>query len=70
MTRGFLYVKEADEVVAKMKDEAEKAYNSLLAKDPKANSFHVCNYVKRVLDGVSHRSLARSPLVVPWIMNV
>jgi len=70
LTRGFLYVKEADEVVAKMKDEAEKAYNSLLAKDPKANSFHVCNYVKRVLDGVSHRSLARSPLVVPWIMNV
>ncbi|OGJ48233.1 hypothetical protein A2344_01310 [Candidatus Peregrinibacteria bacterium RIFOXYB12_FULL_41_12] len=70
LTRGFVYINESDEVIKKMRDEAEKAYNHITTKDPKANTWDVCNYVKRVLDGVAHKRLARRPLVVPWIVNV
>jgi len=70
VTRGFLYTEEHEKIIAKLKDEAEVAYNRLMEKDKKANAFHVCNYVKRVLDRSAHNMLARRPLIVPWVMNV
>jgi len=70
LSRGFLYTEETEKIIAEIQKDSEKAYNSLLSKDPKANVFHVCNYVKRVLDGVAHRSLGRRPLIFPWVMNV
>lgn len=70
LTRGFIYMNESDEVIAELKKEAAKAYTTLIGKDPKAKSHDVCNYVKRVLDGVAKRKLDRRPLVVPWVMNV
>jgi len=70
LTRGFVYMNESDEVIKKMKLEAEKAYTHIVSKDPKANTWDVCNYVKRVLDGVAHKRLARRPLVVPWIVGI
>ena len=68
-TRGFVYMKESEKVVAKLKEEAEKSYKQILHKDPKAKQWDVCNYVKRVLDGVSHRMLARRPLIVVLAMR-
>ncbi|MBU1019359.1 MAG: ribonuclease J [Patescibacteria group bacterium] len=70
LSRGFIYVNESDEIIKKLKEEAEKAYKYILGKDSKASAQDVCNYVKGVLDSTSHKKLARKPLIVPWVMNV
>lgn len=70
VTRGFIYMHEADEITREMCHLAEDAYRKLIEKNPGADRKDIKRYISQTVDKYTHTKLERSPLIVPLIVEV
>lgn len=70
ISRGFIYMKESEEIINEMKSIARKAFDRVIEKrkDPKRQD--IKRYIKESVDKFVHEKLERHPLVLPILMEV
>jgi ribonuclease J len=69
-TRGFIYLKESEEIVKEVKKKIKTKYIHLLKKHPKPGEHNIKQYIASVIDKYTHKKLARRPLIVPIVVEV
>lgn len=69
-TRGFIYLKESEEIVKEVKKKIKTKYINLLKKHPKPGEQNIKQYIASVIDKYTHKKLARRPLIVPIVVEV
>jgi len=67
ISRGFIYMKESDEIVSKIRDIAQTAYSSIVQKRPDAKRGDIKKYIRESVDKYVHEKIERTPLVLPII---
>ena len=69
ISRGFIYMKESEELVQSIKEIATKAYHNIVQKrsDPKRGD--IKKYIKESVDKFVHQKIERHPLVLPVILE-
>ncbi len=60
---------ETDEIINDIRKIATEAYRKLHAKNPKAERNDVKRFIKQTIDTYTHKQLARSPLVIPVVVE-
>lgn len=69
-TRGFIYMKESEEIIREINKKVKKKYSDFLKKNPKPGERNIKQYVTSVIDKYTHKKLARKPLIVPIVVEV
>ncbi len=69
ISRGFIYMKESEEIIAEIKQIAANSYQSIMEKrdDPKRQ--HVKKYLRESIDKYVHEKIERHPLVIPVLLE-
>ncbi len=69
ISRGFIYMKESEEIIQSIKASTETAYRNILDKraEPKRNE--IKKYISEALDKVVHQKIERHPLILPIILE-
>lgn len=70
VSRGFIYMTESDEVLARLTQEAKETYNKIIAKNPGIKRGEVKSMIRAALDKTTHRTIDRRPLILPVIAEV
>lgn len=69
VSRGFMYMDEAREIVSEIIQTAENAYKKILGKNPGADRKLLKKYVRQSVDSYTRKELQRRPLIVPLIIE-
>lgn len=69
ISRGFIYMKEGDEVVAEIKTVAAESYRDIIEKRADLQRAEIKKYLRETLDKLVHRKIDRHPLVIPIVME-
>ncbi len=69
ISRGFIYMKESDELVKTIGEKAHEHYLKLLSKRPDANRNEAKKYLRESLDSFVQQKIDRSPLILPVIIE-
>ena len=69
ITRGFIYLKESDEITLAIKQKADEAYRNILQKRADLKRPEVRNYLREVLEKLVQEKIERNPLVLPVIIE-
>ncbi len=70
VSRGFIYMDESKEIVQKVRDAAEKAYEEITKQNPNASRREIKLYIRQKLDKKVDRLIGRRPLIIPVIIEV
>jgi len=65
ISRGFIYMKEGDEIVQEIKKITAEAYRDILAKRADLKRAEIKKYLRETIDKFVHKRLDRHPLVIP-----
>ena len=69
LTRGFIYMKESEEIINVIKQKADEAYRYILEKRSDLKRQEIKNYLREMLDKVVHEKTERNPLILPVIID-
>lgn len=70
ISRGFIYMKESEELVKSISTMARDAYNKVLDKrGPETKRGDIKKYIKETVDKFVHQKIERHPLVLPIIIE-
>ena len=69
-TRGFIYLKESEEILKEVRAQIKEKYAILMKKHPKPGVQNIQDYITSVIDKYTHRKLQRRPLIVPIVIEV
>lgn len=70
ISRGFIYMKESEELVKAISQLAREAYNKVLDKrGPETKRGDIKKYIKESVDKLVHQKIERHPLVLPIIIE-
>lgn len=70
ISRGFIYMKESEELVKAISAMARDAYNKVLDKrGPETKRGDIKKYIKETVDKFVHQKIERHPLVLPIIIE-
>lgn len=69
-TRGFIYMKESEEIIREINKKVKKKYEEFTKKHPRPGKENIKQYVTSVVDKYTHKKLARRPLIVPVVIEV
>lgn len=67
ISRGFIYVRESQEIATKSVEMAKKAYNDAINKNKNVNDQELMKYVASVLANFYRKRLDREPMIIPLI---
>lgn len=70
ISRGFVYMKEAQEITKEMIALAKKSYYEIIQRNPKAGRGDVKKFIRGALDRYSHRKIDRQPLILPVFVGL
>ncbi|MBI2464379.1 ribonuclease J [Candidatus Peregrinibacteria bacterium] len=70
ISRGFIYMKESQELIGAVTEEAKKAYQDIISRDARAKRGDVKNYIRSRLDRFVHKKIEKTPLILPVIVTV
>ncbi len=70
ISRGFIYMKESQEIVNETVQVSKKAYADAMERMPKAKRGELKVFIRGVLDRFSHRKIDRHPLILPIIVEI
>jgi ribonuclease J len=70
ISRGFVYLKESQEISNQVASKAEKAYRRLIEKKPDAKRGEVKKYIKSSVEKFTRQKLDRKPLIIPVIDSI
>lgn len=70
IARGFIYMHETDEITAEIATKSAEAFRFITTKDKNADNRDIKRYVRQIIDKYTHKSLSRSPLIIPLIVEV
>ncbi len=70
ISRGFIYMKESQEIINETIVVSKKAYEEAMAKMPNGKRGEIKAYIRGSLDRFSHRKIERNPLVLPILIEV
>lgn len=65
VTRGFIYMKESQELIKEIINLAKKAYKECISRNPSVKRGELKAYVRGALDRYTHQKIERHPLVLP-----
>ena len=69
VTRGFVYVKESEELLQEMRKVAMKAVDSMSARRRKDDG-EVCRTVKSAVSSYLYKQTKRSPMIIPMVTKL
>lgn len=70
VSRGFIYMKEAQDIVNETIAVSKTAYDEAVERMPAGKRGEVKAYIRGVLDRFSHRKIERHPLILPIIVEI
>lgn len=70
ISRGFIYMKESQEIMNETVEVSKKAYGDALAHMPHGKRGELKAYIRSALDRFSHKKIERRPLVLPIIVEI
>lgn len=70
ISRGFIYMKESQEILNETVAVAKKAYLEALTRMPQGKRGEIKSFIRGCLDRFSHRKIERHPLILPVIVEV
>lgn len=70
ISRGFIYMKEAQEIVNETIGVSKKAYQDAMERMPQARRGEIKAFIRGCLDRFSHRKIERHPLILPIMVEV
>jgi ribonuclease J len=69
ISRGFIYMKEGDEVVNEIKKIAADSYRDIVEKRADLKRAEVKKFLRETLDKFVHRKIERHPLIIPIVVE-
>ena len=69
ISRGFIYMKESEELIKDMVNLAAESYKTIINKRPDAKRAEIKKYVRGSLDKYIYKKLERYPLILPVIIE-
>ncbi|MBI2453516.1 ribonuclease J [Candidatus Peregrinibacteria bacterium] len=69
ISRGFIYLKESQEVIDAVIREAQKAYMDIVSKDKSVKRGEVKGYIRSRLDKFIHKKIEKTPLIIPILVE-
>lgn len=69
ISRGFIYMKESEELVNEMAKIAEESYRKIINRRPDARRAELKKFVRDSVDKFVHQKLERYPLILPIIVE-
>jgi ribonuclease J len=69
ISRGFIYMKESEELIREIEQNSEKLYRNIIEKRPDAKRNEVKQYLRQSLDKLIHQKIERQPLILPIIVE-
>ncbi len=70
ISRGFIYMKESEELVKSISELARTSYNKIIDKrGPETKRGDIKKYIKETVDKLVHQKIERHPLVLPIIIE-
>lgn len=69
ISRGFVYMKQSEEIIAVIKTATESAYRTVIEKRPDAKRGEVKKYISENLDKIIHQKIERHPLILPIVVE-
>lgn len=70
ISRGFIYMKESQEIVNETMALSKKAYEEAVERMKNAKRGELKAYIRGCLDRFSHRKIERHPLILPIIVEI
>ncbi len=70
ISRGFIYMKESQEIVNEIIMTSKSAYEEALLRMPQGKRGEMKAYIRGCLDRFSHRKIERNPLILPIIVEI
>lgn len=70
ISRGFIYMKESQEIVNETIVVSKKAYGEAIERMPKGRRGEIKAFIRGGLDRFSHRKIERHPLILPIIVEI
>lgn len=70
ISRGFIYMRNSEELANEIRNKAENLYNSYIGKTKKINNEYVSNYIAQELSNFIYDKTQRKPIIIPLIMRV
>lgn len=70
ISRGFIYMRESQEIVGEIINVARKTYEEAIARMPDGKRGELKAYIRGCLDRFSHKKIERRPLVLPIIVEI
>lgn len=70
VSRGFIYMKESQEIVNEIIAVSKNAYTEALSRAPQGKRGEIKAHIRSVLDKFSHKKIERHPLILPIIIDV
>jgi ribonuclease J len=69
ISRGFIYMKESEELVREIKEIAKKSYQNIIEKRAGPKRGDIKKYLKESLDKYVHQKIERHPLILPVLVE-
>ncbi len=69
ISRGFIYMKESEELIKAITEVAETAYRNILEKRKDPKRMEIKKYLKETIDKYVHQKIERHPLILPVIIE-
>lgn len=70
ISRGFVYMKESEEIVRETVSVSKKAYDEAVTRMPQWKRGDIKAFIRGSLDRFSHRRIERNPLILPIIVEI
>lgn len=70
ISRGFIYMKESQEIVNEIIRLSRSAYDEAVSRMPQGKRGEIKAYIRGCLDRFSHKKIERRPLVLPIIAEI
>lgn len=70
ISRGFIYMKESQEIMKEAMQVAKNAYGEAIERMPQGRRGEIKAFIRGSLDRFSHKKIERNPLVLPVIAEV
>ncbi len=69
ISRGFIYMKESEELIKHITETSAQAYTTVMEKRADAKRADVKNYVRECVDKMVHQKIERHPLIIPVVIE-
>ncbi len=69
ISRGFIYMKESEEIIQSIKQATEQSYRGIMEKRADLKRGEIKKYIGETLDKIIHEKIERHPLILPIILE-